>query len=44
MFTKPCGHPLLLGKFDQDVLMYIKALHKAGTLINVSLVFAAAEV
>lgn len=36
------GRPPLLGKFDGDVQIYIKALRKAGTPVNVS-VLAAAE-
>ena len=34
IFTKPRGRHLLLGKFNQDVQMYIKALRKAGTPIT----------
>lgn len=37
------GRPLLLGEFDSDVQMYIKALRKAGTPISVPVVLAAAE-
>lgn len=41
--TKPCGRPLLLGKLDEDVQSYIKALRKAGAPINVSVVLAASN-
>ena len=41
--VKTCGRPLLLGEFDSDVKMYIKALRKAGTPVSVPVVLAAAE-
>ena len=33
----------LVGEFDSDVQMYIKALRKAGTPVSVPVVLAAAE-
>ena len=41
--VKTRGRPLLLGEFDSDVKMYIKALRKAGTPVSVPVVLAAAE-
>jgi len=41
--SKPQGRPLVLGKLDGDVQDHIKALLKAGTPTNVSVILAAAE-
>lgn len=41
--VKTRGRPLLVGEFDNDVQMYIKALRKAGTPVSVPVVLAAAE-
>ena len=41
--VKTLGRPLLVGEFDSDVQMYIKALRKAGTPVSVPVVLAAAE-
>ena len=43
MKAKARGRPLLLGQFDNDVQMYIKALRKAGTPVSIPVVIAAAE-
>ena len=41
--VKTRGRRLLLGEFDSDVKMYIKALRKAGTPVSAPVVLAAAE-
>ena len=38
--VKTRGRPLLVGEFDSDVQLYIKALRKAGTLVSVPVVLA----
>lgn len=35
--------PVLVGEFDSDIQMYIKALRKAGTPVSVPVVLAASE-
>ena len=39
--VKNRGSPLLVGEFDSDIQMYIKALRKAGTPVSVPVVLAA---
>ena len=41
--VKTRGCPLLVGEFDIDIEMYIKALRKAGTPVSVPAVLPAAE-
>ena len=41
--AKTCGCPFLLGEFDNDVRMYIKALRKAVTPVSFPVVLAATE-
>lgn len=41
--VKTRGRPLLVGEFDSDVQLYIKALRKAGTPVSIPMVLAAAE-
>ena len=38
--VKTRGRPLLVAKFDVDIQTYIKALRKAGTIVNVPVVLA----
>ena len=40
---KKRGRPLSLGNLDEKVQQYIRALRKAGTLVNARVVLAAAE-
>ena len=41
--VKTRGHSLLVGEFDIDIQMYIKAFRKGGTPVSVPVVLAAAE-
>ena len=41
--SKKCGRPLTLGELDSDVQSYyVRALHKAGTPVNLPVIVAGA--
>ena len=43
MSVETCSHPLLVGEYDSNVQMYIKALRKVSTPVSVPVVLAAAK-
>jgi hypothetical protein len=37
------GRPLLLGKYDEEVLNYVRKLRKSGTIVNRQILIAGAN-